>query len=47
MDRSKDQGQGHTRFDNEYLGNDERYEDNFYCQQVACHVRAFLSHIYI
>ena len=42
---SKAEGQGHADFDNEYLGNDDREDKNYYCHQVKSHT--WLLHIYI
>ena len=44
---SKGQGQGYTHFENEYLGDGERYEENCYWNGIASHVCAFVWHIYL
>ena len=40
----KIQGQGHVHFHNEYLGNGERYGENYVCHQICMGFRLACAH---
>ena len=41
LNHFKGQSQGYAYFDNEYLGNGDRYVKNYYFHQIASHVWTF------